>query len=64
MTSDKFVVRSGGKDLAYLGYDEATNSTKAEMDNLTVTNYFVAGYHRIEKFERNGERRTGHFYIG
>ena len=34
------------------------------MDNLTVRNYFIAGNHRIENFERNGENRTGYFYIG
>ena len=64
MTSDKFIVRSGGKDLAYFGYDDEIGSTKAQMDNLTVTNYFVAGYHRTEKMEENGEHRTGVFYIG
>lgn len=64
MTSDKFVVRSGGKDLAYFGYDDDLGSTKAEMDNLTVSKYFVAGYHRTEKYDVNLEHRTGVFYIG
>ena len=64
MTSDKFAVRSGEKDLAFFGYDDEIGSTKAEMDNLTVTNYFVAGYHRIEKYDVGGEQRTGVFYIG
>lgn len=64
MTNDKFIIKSGETTLAYFGYDDEINSTKAEMDNLTVTNYLVAGYHRIEKFEINGEKRTGFFYIG
>ena len=34
------------------------------MDNLTVDNYFTAGYHRTEKFEVDGEKRTGFFYVG
>ena len=62
MTSDKFSINSSGTELAFFGYDEETNSTKAEMDNVTVTNYFVAGYHRTEKMP--GENRTGVFYIG
>lgn len=62
MTNEKFVIKSGDTTLAFFGYDVDTNSTKAEMDNLTVTNYFVAGYHRVEKM-RDGNR-TGWFYIG
>lgn len=64
MTNEKFVIRSGDTTLAFFGYDSTTNSTKAEMDNLTVTNYFTAGYHRVEKMEIDGERRTGWFYVG
>ena len=64
MTNEKFVIKSGNTYLAYFGYDEDTNSTKAEMDNLTVTNYFMAGYHRVEKMTVGGENRTGYFYIG
>ena len=64
MTSDKFAINSSGTELAFFGYDEETNSTKAEMNNLTVTKYFVAGYHRTEKFDIDGENRTGVFYIG
>ena len=62
MTSDKFAINSSGTELAFFGYDEETNSTKAEMNNLTVTKYFVAGYHRTEAMP--SERRTGVFYIG
>jgi len=64
MTNDAFTINSSDKTLAFFGYDNESNSTKAEMDNLTVTNYFVAGYHRTEKFDIDGENRTGVFYIG
>ena len=64
MTNEKFVIRSGDTILAFFGYDAEINSTKAEMDNLTVTNYFISGYHRTEKMNVNGEKRTGQFFIG
>lgn len=65
MTNDTFIIKSGDTNLAYFGYDPDTNSTKAEMDNLTVTNYLVTGYHRIQKWETpDYERRTGFFWIG
>lgn len=64
MTNEKFVIRSGNTILAFFGYDAEINSTKAEMDNLTVTNYFISGYHRTEKMNVNGEKRTGQFFIG
>lgn len=62
MTNEKFVIKSGDTTLAFFGYDTDLNSTKAEMDNLTVTNYFVSGYHRTEKME--DVHRTGVFYVG
>lgn len=62
MSNDKFVIRSGNTYLAYIGYDEETGQTKSEMDNLKITNYFTAGYHRVEKFNINAEHRTGWFY--
>ncbi len=64
MTNEKFVIMSGGTTLAFFGYDSDTNSTKAEMDNLTITNYLTAGYHRVEKMTVNAENRTGWFYVG
>lgn len=64
MTNDTFVIRSGDTYLAYFGYDTESNTTRAEMDNLTIRKYFVSGYHRREKFEIDGEYRTGEFYIG
>lgn len=64
ITNEKFIIKSGDTTLAFFGYDETTGSTKAEMDNLTVTNYFISGYHRTEKMEVSGEHRTGVFYVG
>ena len=65
MTNNSFEIKdSGGNSLAFFGYDETEGISKAAMDNLTVTNYFIAGVHRIEKYEEDGEERTGYFYIG
>ena len=64
MTNEAFTINSSDKELAFFGYDRETNSTRAEMDNLTITNYLTMGNHRVEKFERDGEERTGFFYIG
>lgn len=64
MTSEKFEITNGDTILAYFGYDNTANTTVAEMDNLTVPNYFVTGYHRFEKFDIDNEQRTGVFYIG
>lgn len=65
ITNNSFEIKdSGNNTLAFFGYDELEGISKAEMDNLTVTNYFVAGVHRIEKYEENFEERTGFFYIG
>ncbi len=66
MTNDAFkiVPKDSDEPLAYFGYDNDSSSTVAIMDNLTITNYLTAGNHRVEKFERDGEDRTGFFYIG
>lgn len=64
MTNEQFKITSGDTTLAWFGYDSVAGETKAEMDNLTVKNYFVTGYHRFEKYEVDGEQRTGVFYIG
>ena len=65
ITNNSFEIKdSGNNTLAFFGYDELEGISKAEMDNLTVTNYFVAGVHRIEKYKENFEERTGFFYIG
>ena len=65
MTNNSFEIKDNGdKRLAFFGYDEQEGISKAEMDNLTVTNYFIAGVHRVETIEVDGEQRTGYFYIG
>lgn len=64
ITNDTFAIKSGNTYLAYFGYDAEKETTKSEVDNLKVNNYFVVGHHRIEKFEPDGEYRTGVFYIG
>lgn len=64
ITNNTFAITSSGTNLAYFGYDEENGTSIAEMDNLTIHNYFTAGYHRTEKFEINGEKRTGVFYVG
>lgn len=65
MTNDTFLIQdSSGTKLAYFGYDENLGRSVSQMDNLTVTNYFTAGYHRQQKFDIDGENRTGWFYTG
>lgn len=65
MTNDTFkIADKSGTELAKFGYDESQGISVAEMDNLTVKNYFVAGVHRLEKIEIDGEERTGWFYMG
>lgn len=65
MSNDTFAIKDNANNyLAYFGYDELEGKSKAEMDNLTIHNYFVAGYHRTEKFDINSEQRTGWFYVG
>lgn len=65
MTNNKFVIQDNlGTELTFIGYDEVLGRSVSRMDNLTVTNYLNAGYHRQQKFEINGENRTGWFYIG
>jgi hypothetical protein len=64
MTNNTFAIKSGTTNLAYFGYDEETGKSISEMDNLTIHNYFTSGYHRTEKFEPDGELRTGVFFVG
>lgn len=67
VTNDSFKIiptNNPTEPLAFFGYDETEGRSKAEMDNLTVKNYFTAGYHRQEGYEENGEERTGWFYVG
>lgn len=67
MTNSTFAIKDTSNTyLAYFGYDEVEGRSKAEMDNLTITNYLTAGAHRIEKYEDENthEIRTGYFYVG
>lgn len=64
MNNEEFKITSGDQTLAWFGYDETTNETKSEVNNLTVDRYFIVGNHRVEAFENNGEAHTGFFYIG
>lgn len=64
MTNDTFAIKSGDTVLAYFGYDSELQTTVAKMNNLTVEDYFVSGYHRAEKFDIDSEHRTGVFYVG
>ena len=62
MANNKFAIQTqSGTQLAFIGYDEELGKTVARMDNLTVTNYFTAGYHRQEKMKDTLE--TGWFYV-
>lgn len=64
MRNDRFAIKSGDTEAFYVGYDENLQKSVSRMNDLTITNYFTAGYHRQEKFEINGEQRTGWFYVG
>ena len=65
MTNNAFEIRTKGMTnaLAFFGYDEVEGTSKARMDNLTVTNYFITGYHRFEK-STSTPKKTLIFYIG
>ena len=64
ITNEEFKITHGDDTLAWFGYDNATNETKSEVNNLTVDKYFIVGNHRVEAYENNGEAHTGFFYIG
>lgn len=65
ISNEKFVIKSGDKILAYFGYDEELGATKSEIDNITIKEYLVTGYHRIQKWTSpDDEERTGFFWIG
>lgn len=64
MRNDRFAIKSGDTEAFYVGYDENLKKSVSRMNDLTITDYFTAGYHRQEKFEINGEHRTGWFYVG
>lgn len=64
MTNNEFSVGSenSSEKFCFIGYDG--NASKGEIDNLYVRHWLSAGVHRTEKFEVNGETRTGVFYEG
>ena len=64
MNNDRFAIKSGDIEAFYVGYDENLKKSVSRMNDLTITDYFTAGYHRQEKFEIDGEKRTGWFYVG
>lgn len=64
MNNEEFKITSGDDTLAWFGYDETTNETKSEVNNLTVDKYFIVGNHRVEAYDKDGEGHTGFFYIG
>lgn len=65
MSNDKFSIKTkSGEELFFVGYDYNLQKTVSRIDNLTVTNYLTAGYHRTEGIEIDGEYRTCDFYIG
>ena len=64
MRNDRFAIKSGNTEAFYVGYDENLKKSVSRMNDLTITDYFTAGYHRQEKFEIDGEQRTGWFYVG
>ena len=64
INNDSFKILSNDEILAFIGYDTNLGKTVARMDNLTVTSYLVSGYHRQEKFNIDGEERTGWFFVG
>ena len=62
--NDEFSITDSGQEkLAWFGYDEEHNESVAQMSNLTITKYLIAGNHRVEKYG-NSDERTGWFYIG
>lgn len=62
MTNTEFKIEDEAHTkLAYFGYNDDLRETVAEMDNLTIHRYLIAGNHRIEKMDSN---RTGWFYVG
>ena len=65
LSNDRFSIKTKSDDeLFFVGYDYDLQKTVSRIDNLTVTNYLTAGYHRTEGFVIDGENRSGDFYVG
>ena len=56
-------IHQGSEEIAFFGYDQNLNKTVARIPDLETTK-MTAGVHRVEKIERDGEERTGWYYIG
>ena len=65
LSNDRFSIKTkSGEELFFVGYDYDLQKTVSRIDNLTVANYLIAGYHRTEGFVIDGEYRSGDFYVG
>ncbi len=58
ITNEKFVINRYDMPLAEFSNEGAI------LDNLVVRNYLTEGYHRVEKTNESGEKRTRFFYMG
>lgn len=64
MSNNSFTINGQQGEIAKFGYDEELETSVSRVDNLSVTKYFISGYHRTEGVEIDGEYRTCDFYIG
>jgi hypothetical protein len=60
MSNSKFAIQNNGRDMFYVGYNDKTGRVESRIEYLEVTDYLIAGNHRVEKYED----RTGWFYVG
>lgn len=60
MSNSKFAIQNSGRDMFYVGYNDKTGRVESRIEYLEVTDYLIAGNHRVEKYED----RTGWFYVG
>lgn len=63
LSNKAVLISNSGSEIAFFGYDEDLQKTIARIKELETETITVA-YHRQEKYEPNGEKRTGWFYIG
>ena len=65
LSNDRFSIKTkSGEELFFVGYDYDLQKTVSRIDNLTVTNFLTAGYHRTEGVQIDGEYRSCDFYVG
>lgn len=60
----KLEVANGPYTLFKVGPNNETGNLQTEAETLVVTGNLFEGYHQVKKFTRNGEKRTGWFYVG